>query len=426
VQLFSLFEANPPLVDLIVDIASTSPALARYLSRNASVLDAVIGGSFFAPWPGIAILTGELAIRLSAAQDYEKRLNTARTWVKEWHFRIGVHHLRGLIDAFEAGKCYADLAEAVLQALWPVVRDEFSIKHGPPPGRGATVVGMGSLGAGRLNANSDLDLIVIYDPMAEDMSHGPRPLATRPYFARLTQALVTALTAQTAEGRLYEVDMRLRPSGRQGPVATSFDSFRTYQETEAWTWEHLALTRARPVAGNADLGAELEAFRRTLLLAKGQGATVIADVADMRSRLQAAKPANGIWEGKNGPGRLMDIELLAQTTALLSGDPSRRTEAQLQTGLKSGVLTARQVETLLTTYRFCWRLQAAGRLLSDRAFAPDDIGEGGKAFLLRETGATTAVDLTTELAAHVAAAAEVIDIVIGGGPPGGEKSYAGR
>ena len=160
VQLFALFEANPVLIDLIVDIAGTTPALARYLSRNAGVLDAVIGGSFWAPWPGVASLRGDLTARLAEVPDYERKLDAARRWMKEWHFRIGVHHLRGLVDAFEAAKSYADLADAVVSALWPVVLAEFTRRHGPAPGRGAVVLGMGSLGAARLNAGSDLDLIV--------------------------------------------------------------------------------------------------------------------------------------------------------------------------------------------------------------------------------------------------------------------------
>ncbi len=330
VQVFSLFEANPALVDLIIDIAGTAPDLARHLSRNSGVLDAVIGGSFWAPWPGMAALREELAARLAEVPDYEARLDTARRWQKEWHFRVGVHHLRGLIDGFEAGKLYADLAEAVIAALWPVVVADFEAKHGAQPGRGAVVIGMGSLGAARLNAASDLDLIVIYDAGGAEASEGRRPLPTRQYFARLTQAMVTALTAQTAEGRLYEVDMRLRPSGRQGPVATSIESWRGYQMTEAWTWEHLALTRARVLAGDAGLAAEVEAARREVIALKGQGTQVLPDVADMRARLAAAKPAEGPWDAKRGAGRMMDVELFAQVMALQSASPARQIERQVQ------------------------------------------------------------------------------------------------
>ncbi|QYK43565.1 MAG: glutamine-synthetase adenylyltransferase [Paracoccaceae bacterium] len=408
VQVFSLFDANPSLIDLMGDIAGTSPALARHLARNAGVLDAVIGGDFFAPWPGVPALTADLAGMLDGVPDYERKLDQARAWAREWHFRTGVHHLRGLIDAFEAGKCYADLAEAVIAGLWPSVVAEFARKHGMPPGRGAVVLGMGSVGAGRLNAGSDLDLIVIYDAEGAEASEGPRPLAARAYFARLTQAMVTALTAQMAEGRLYEVDMRLRPSGRQGPVATSVASFESYQMDEAWTWEHLALTRARVLAGNPGLGADVEAIRRRVLVAKGPGRKVIGDVAAMRARLRAAKPMAGVWEAKNGPGRLMDIELLAQTCALTAGDPARRVEAQLRCGVRSGFLTAAEECALLAAYRLCWRLQAGTRLLTDRPLEMEKLGEGGRAFLARETGETDAASLIAHLTAATDAAAAVI------------------
>ena len=407
VQIFALFEANPTLIELIVDIAGSAPALARYLSRNAAVLDGVIGGSFWGDWPGMGALRAELAARLALAGDYEARLDGARRWMKEWHFRIGVHHLRGLIDGFEAGKQYADLAEAVVGVIWDEATADFALKHGAMPGRGAVMIGMGSVGAARLNAGSDLDLIVIYDAQGVEMSDGPRPLATRPYYARLTQGVVTALTAQMPEGRLYEVDMRLRPSGRAGPVATGLDSFTTYQETEAWTWEHLALTRARMLAGNPALGGAVEAFRRDLLAAKGRGPGVRGDVAEMRARLQGAKPAQGAWDAKNGPGRIMDIELAAQTLALLAASPARGVERQIAAGA-GGRMPDSDAQALLSAYRLQWRLHAAARLLSDEALDLDRLGEGARAFILRETGAASVPDLQSRLAdAHQAATAAV-------------------
>lgn len=417
VQIFALFEANPTLVELIVDIAGSAPALARYLSRNASVLDGVIGGSFWGDWPGVQALRTELAARLAPAPDYEGRLDMARRWMKEWHFRIGVHHLRGLIDGFEAGKQYADLAEAVVQVIWSEVTADFARKHGAMPGRGAVVIGMGSMGAARLNAGSDLDLIVIYDDQGVEGSDGPRPLATRPYYSRLTQALVTALTAQMPEGRLYEVDMRLRPSGRAGPVATSLSSFTTYQETEAWTWEHLALTRARVLAGEPALAGEVETFRRTLLAAKGRGAKVRSDVAGMRARLQAAKPAQGLWDAKNGAGRIMDIELAAQTAALIAGSPARSVERQIAAGQKltdqGRIMPDSDAQTLASAYRLLWRLHAAARLLSERALDWECLGEGGRAFILRETGAADEQALAAEMARAVEEAEAAVTRLVG-------------
>lgn len=415
VQLFSLFESNPTLIDLIVDICATAPGLAGYLSRNAGVLDAVIGGSFFAPWPGAEGLRGTLDAALLAEADYERKLDAARRWAKEWRFRVGVHHLRGLVDAGESARQYADIASVAVAGLWPAVVAEFARRHGDQPGRGAVVLGMGSLGAERLNASSDLDLIVIYDARGVEASSGPKPLATRPYFARLTQALITAITAPMPEGRLYEVDMRLRPSGRQGPVATSFDSFRAYQMDEAWTWEHLALTRARPLAGDAELQADIEAARIEILQAKSTNPKVMPDLAEMRARIFAAKAPDGDWEAKIGPGRLQDIELLAQSFALRTGSPVRRVEAQLRAGARAGLVGKAGAETLASAYRFLWRLQAGGRLLTDRPLDMEAIGEGGRVFLLREVDAESLDALRDRLGQTTSAVARIVEEAMGAG-----------
>ena len=416
VQLFSLFEANPPLVDLLVDIVGTAPALARYLSRHSGVFDAVIGGDFFSPWPGAGALEAELGAQLAQESDYERRLDRTRRWAKEWRFRVGVHHLRGLIDAGEAGREYADVADASLRALWPVVVAHFADKHGPPPGRGACVLGMGSLGAQRLNAVSDLDLIVIYDPGGEEMSDGRRPLAVRPYYARLTQAMITAVTAQLPEGRLYEVDMRLRPSGNQGPVATSWASFTGYQQGEAWVWEHLALTRARVVAGADELSADIEAFRRELLRDKGKDRDrILRELAEMRGRIAAAKAPDGPWEAKIGPGRLQDVELVAQAGALMAGAPERDVAAGLQGGVAIGWLTDADRAALADAYRLCWQVQAVSKLLSEKPLSEDEIGTGGAAMLKRETGCEELGEVRAQLEALGSQAAGAIEAAIARG-----------
>ncbi|WP_093968500.1 glutamine-synthetase adenylyltransferase [Actibacterium lipolyticum] len=412
VQVFSLFNANPQLIDLIIDIAATAPELARYLSRNASVLDAVIGGTFFEDWPGKDTLTANLSEQLEQAQDYERQLDTARRWAKEWHFRIGVHLLRGLIDPDEASAQYADLAGAVVAAVWPAVVANFAQKHGVPPGNGAVVLGMGSLGAQRLNGGSDLDLIVIYDAGEVEGSDGRRPLPSRTYYARLTQALVTALTAPMAEGKLYEVDMRLRPSGNQGPVATSFQSFVDYQRNSAWTWEHLALTRARAVAGDAQLGARVEEFRQQLLREKADVQTVVDGVIDMRARLADAKPAKDAWDGKRGPGRGQDVELVASAAALIAGSAETMVPAQLAVGVEAKWLTQEQAQGLEDAYALFRRAQIAAKLLSDKPIDPSALGAGGCAFFLRACGANSADALAEMLEQVQSKTAALIDAVL--------------
>jgi len=412
VQLFSLFEANPPLVDLIVDICATAPGLSRYLSRHSGVLDAVLDGRFFADWPEAEGLTQELSGMLSG-RDYEQQLDLARRWQKDWHFRIGVHQLRGLIDTDGAQAQYTDLAHGVIGALWPAVCAEIARRHGPPPGHGGTVVGMGSLGSGRMSAGSDLDLIVIYDPADAEMSEGRRPLDPRGWYAKATKTLITALSAPTAAGRIYEVDMRLRPSGRQGPVATSITAFRSYQQDEAWTWEHMALTRARAIAGARGLCDEIEAIRCAVIAEKAAPDTVRRDAAEMRARLAAAGRGGSTWAVKDGPGGMQDIELMGQAAALAAGATDRATAAQLRHAPALGWLKAEAAEALCAAHALQSRVQGAARLLTDEALDPDAIGEGGRAFLARVAGHPSAGALASQLDKTRAETARIIDNVLG-------------
>lgn len=412
VQVFSLFDANPQLTKLIVDICATSPALATYLSRNAGVLDAVIGGSFFAPWPEVEDLTAHLIEKMQAIPDYEGQLDAARRWQKEWHFRVGVHHLQGLLSPENASKQYADLAQATLAALLPVVDAEFARKHGEAPGRGAVVLGMGSLGAASLTADSDLDLIVIYDPAGTERSDGRRPLETRTYFARFTQAFVTALTAPMAEGRLYEVDLRLRPSGQSGPVATSLGAFTTYQMNDAWVWEHLALTRARTVAGNVSLQQDVEDVRCQVLANSFDADRIKTETQEMRVRLAGASGPPGPWDVKAGAGGKQDIELLSQALSLIAKGTARAIDQQLKDAASAGLLDETQLDQLLESHTLFSRIQMAARLMSNKLVAPDDMGAGGRAMLLRDCECDTIDELAIRVTECRKKAADVVEKVL--------------
>ncbi|MEO0936831.1 MAG: glutamine-synthetase adenylyltransferase [Pseudomonadota bacterium] len=413
VQLFSLFDANPQLLDLLVDIVSVSPALSAYLARNSAVFDAVIGGGFFDPWPGQDALEAELTAHFSAESDYERQLDAARRWAKEWHFRIGVHHLRGLIAPDAAAAHYAELARACVRALWPAVQAQFARRHGPPPGHGAAILGMGSVGAGRLTSASDLDLIVIYDAAGQEASDGPRPLASRSYYARLTQAMITALTARMAQGQLYEVDMRLRPSGNSGPVATSWESFQSYQRNDAWLWEHLALTRAQVIAGPARLAADIEALRAEVLSTPRNTGALRRALREMRARIAAAKGTGGLWDAKLGRGRMQEVELIAQAGLLSAGDAARAVPAGLKGGVASGLLDAAAAADCTAAYDICFQLQMAGRLISPAGLVPDAMGAAGRAFLARATGFETVAALEDQLVARTARAGAAIDAALG-------------
>ncbi|MDG3040138.1 glutamine-synthetase adenylyltransferase [Roseicyclus marinus] len=412
VQLFSLFDANPPLVDLLADICATAPGLSRYLSRHSGVLDAVLDGRFFAPWPGSDGLRADLSHMLSG-RDYEAQLDLARRWQKDWHFRIGVHQLRALIGPDEAAGQYTDLADAVIGALWPVVCAEIARRHGPPPGVGGAVLGMGSLGSGRMSAGSDLDLIVIYDAAGVEMSEGRRPLDARGWYAKATKSLITALSAPTAAGKLYEVDMRLRPSGRQGPVATSVTGFASYQRDEAWTWEHMALTRARVIAGPPALAAEIEGIRCSVIAEKAAPDHVRTEAAAMRARLAAAGRTGSTFAVKEGPGGMQEIELLGQAAALASGKGHRASAAQLAEAAGLGWLDADGVACVQAAHALFSRVQGAARLLTDEALDLEAIGTGGRAFLARIAEAEDAGVLATRLDKARADALSCLDAVFG-------------
>jgi glutamate-ammonia-ligase adenylyltransferase len=270
---------------------------------------------------------------------------------------------------------------------------------------------MGKLGSREMTPSSDLDLIVIYDAAAAEQSEGPRPLAVPVYYARLTQALISALTAPMAEGVLYKVDMRLRPSGRQGPVAVGLAAFARYQAEEAWTWEHLALTRARVVAGAPELSAAVTAAIRDALALPRDPAKVLADARDMRRRLAEAHEAAAAhpWEVKLGPGRMMDIELLAQTGALLAGlHGVRRPRAMLDRLGRDGWLARADAARLAAQLDRLAALQQLGRLAADRTIDPAEGGAGLVRLVLAATGAPDLDALRATLADEAVACAAII------------------
>jgi glutamate-ammonia-ligase adenylyltransferase len=401
VQLFSLMEAHPALLDLLVDICGGAPELARYLGRNAGVLDAVISSDFYRPFPPMSELLADLAARLAEAPDYETALNLSRIWMKERHFRIGVHLLRAIASPDEAAVAYSAVAEATLRGLYPLVVEEFSRRHGPSPGEGAVVVGMGKLGSREMTASSDLDLIVIYEPAGAEASAGRKPLPIQTYYARLTQSLIAACTAPMAEGQLYRVDMRLRPSGRAGPVAVSLPAFRRYQAEEAWTWEHLALTRARVVAGPPALAATVGAAIAEVIRRPHDETRVLADAAEMRRRLAEAhgEAARHPWEVKLGPGRMMDIELLAQAGALVCDLADVRRPARMLDRLgRIGWLDRREADALGRALDRLSCVQQILRLAADHTIRPEEGGKGLVELLLAATGESDLAGLEAALA----------------------------
>lgn len=414
VQVFSLFDANRNLLELVVDICATAPGLGAYLGRSPGVLDAVLDRGFFTDLPSADVLQQGLAARLAGLEDYENVLDSVRIWQKEQHFRVGVHLLRGISDPGAISLAYSAIAEVSVAALNPHVIAHLAGRYGQPPGAGAAVVAMGKLGTHEMTADSDLDLIVIYDADPAAQTEGRKAVSAAAYYARYTQTLIAALTAPTSEGRLYDVDMRLRPSGRQGPVATGLASFAAYQASEAWTWEHLALTRARVIAGPAPVANAVTAAIALIVTAGRDRTATLDDVADMRARLFAAKAADAAdpWQVKHGPGRLMDIELALQAGSLLAGSEAALAMAPRVAALQAaGWLSMGDGAALAEAHALFSRVQHVARLVGS-GFDPVAGGGSQADLLLRATGADSVAALAEMVPDHAARAAAILDRLI--------------
>ncbi len=317
VQLFSLFQANPSLLNLVAEIAGGAPRLAEWLGRNPLLLDGVLATDFFESLPDADAMAADFAERMAQAQDMQDVLDIARRWVNDAKFQVGVQILRNKIDIDRADLAFSDIADTAIRGLLPPIVGEFEIQHGRCAGDGLAVLGLGKLGGRELSATSDLDLVFLYDTPPEDedspaMSDGPKPLSISHYYQRLGQRLVNAMTALTGEGRLYEVDMRLRPSGNAGPLSVSLESFANYQRESAWTWEHLALTRARVVATEPSFATRIEAEINKALVAERPAEDLLLAVSEMREKMNAKHGTENIWYVKHLRGGLVDCEFVVQ------------------------------------------------------------------------------------------------------------------
>jgi len=390
VQLFSLLAVNPSLLRLVADIMGTAPRLAAIIGRRPRLLDAVLDPGFFGAVPTPSKLK-ELVVRaLAEATDYQDALDRARIVGREQGFLIGVRVLSGTISAPQAGAAYATLAETVIDSLAARVEAELVAQYGRMADGKAAVIAMGKLGGREMTAASDLDLITVYDFEGGDaaQSDGAKSLPGSQYYSRFTQRLIAALSAQTTEGSLYQVDMRLRPSGSQGPVATKLSSFIDYQDHSAWTWEHLALTRARVVSGPPELRHVIAGKISEVLCRPRDRAQVAADVRAMRAKIDEEKGTRDIWDLKHVRGGLIDIEFLTQFLQLVSAHDhpevlDQNTEIALSKLLQAQVITLDDADILLPAATLYHTLTQVLRLCLDKPFVPDEAPRALKDLLAR-------------------------------------------
>ncbi|MEM9999580.1 MAG: bifunctional [glutamine synthetase] adenylyltransferase/[glutamine synthetase]-adenylyl-L-tyrosine phosphorylase [Pseudomonadota bacterium] len=319
VQLFSMLHANPDLLRLLTTIITSAPRLSSIIADRPSVFAGLLEPAFFDRDAPADEIEEALAGILHDADGYEAVLDRLRIFAAEQRFRIGTRLLTGSADAVETGRALSVVAGKTISVAVTEARKEVEAKHGTFPGGQFCVVAMGRLGSREMTAGSDVDIITLYDGVEPlDESNGAKPLAASAYYARLTQRIIAALSAPTAEGVLYEVDLRLRPSGNKGPLATSIASFENYQRNEAWTWEHQALTRARPICGDGTLMEKTTAIIADILAAPRDEEKVKTDILTMRARLLRDKPARGDFDLKNVEGGLTEVEFLAQYIFLSS------------------------------------------------------------------------------------------------------------
>ena len=379
-QLFAMLRSNPALLQLIAQIMGSAPRLARLLTRRRRVMDAIIDPGYHGEKPDDAELRRLIRSEIMEAGVYEERLNRARITGQEQNFAVGVRLLSGQITPQQAGEVYSLVAEALIETLLDVVQAQFGGSLPPP-----AVIAMGKLGGRETTASSDVDLIVVYDIPGD-----AAPQASQ-HYARMTQRLISAISAPTAEGELYAVDMRLRPSGKAGPVAVRFDGFLSYQRSEAWTWEHLALTRARPIAGPPDLRARLRDVIREVLTSPRDRAKTAADVREMRAMIEKEKGARDIWQTKNYNGGLIDVEFIAQFLQIVHaaehpGILDQTTANALRNLMAAGLLNASDGDALLRAAALYRDIGQILRLCTEGGFDPETAPRDLVGLLLHTTG----------------------------------------
>ncbi len=345
-------------------------------------MDALLEPTFFGALPDEAKLDAELARTIKEARSYEDFLDRLRMFSQEQMFLVGARVLSDTVSAEQAGGAFARLADVAVRALHRRVEDTVAANHGRIRRQQTALLALGKLGGREMTATSDLDLIIVYDFDAEHpQSDGERPLYGAQYFARLTQRLISALSSQTNYGALYQVDMRLRPSGRSGPVATSIDAFASYQESEAWTWEHMALTRARVVSGAPAFATRVEEVIRAVLCRKRDPAVVAADVVEMRRAIAKEKGEDARWDLKYAAGGLVDLEFIAQYLQLVHAAQQPEildtsTARVLDKAWRLGLLSAEEADVLRPAVRLYHNLTQILRLCLPGPFDPKTAGAG--------------------------------------------------
>ena len=390
INLFHLLVARPRLLRQLVGALTLSPMLADELARRPELLDALIDESAL-ELPGTVEAIAERMRRGAAREDYEAQLDCIRVITGEARFALGVQLIEGLADPLAIGAALSRVAEAALEVAVEAAEREFARVHGRIADSEICVLGLGRLGGGALTHASDLDIIYLFSGDFEGESDGARPLGATLYFNRLASRVTAALSVPTAQGALYEVDTRLRPQGNQGPLAVSLSAFEKYQRETAWTWEHMALARARVLVGTQQTRDVLAATIRDVLCQSRDPAKLREDVLTMRDEMAQHKPARGPLDIKLLRGGLIDYEFLIHYLQLREGEGLEPDFAKALPMLADKGLI---LHSLIGAYDLMTRFLVAGRLLAPDGEEPP---QAAATALARSCKAETFDDLLRHL-----------------------------
>jgi [glutamine synthetase] adenylyltransferase / [glutamine synthetase]-adenylyl-L-tyrosine phosphorylase len=379
VELLTILQSHDNLRLRFADLLGTAPRLASTVAQSPHVLDVLIDPAFGIPLVDENLIEKQIRQSIGSPSNYEEFLDRARDAARQMRFITGARLLSDIISPAQAGEAYAAIATAIARVSYEQVRKEFEAEHGIVPGAQIAILGLGRLGTRELTAGSDLDLVVLYD-FDEDTrdSTGSRPLDVVVYYTRLTQRLVAALTVPTRRGLLYEVDLRLRPQGGKGPVASQFKGFVAYQHNEADLWEHMALTRARLLVGENDIAQRVNEAVREIVAAKREWKHVASEVRSMRGLIAQEKGDDNPWDLKLAKGGLTDLDFIAQAFVLAHGAKHSSLiglapEALFQEAGKVGLLGEDDARVLIEAHRLFSAIFQWQRLTIEGNFDPASV-----------------------------------------------------
>lgn len=401
VQIFSLFLNNLNMFDALIRIMTISPYLGRAFSRRVNLVERLLDNQWAEAPPAPDAYAPECRRRVEDAGDYEAALNAARRWAGEQKFQITAQLALGLMPPPEAAAHFTAIADAAILALFDTALAEIASQHGRIAGA-CVVVGLGRLGAGEMTATSDVDLMFVYDAPDDAQSDGARPLGPVDYYARFVRRAVTALSAATEEGALYDVDMQLRPSGKAGPAAVRLPAFRQYYRDDAWTWEAMALVKARVIGPAGALADAVQAEIDAVLTRPRDAAAVARDACDMRLRLHNAKPGAGPWDVKHIVGGLTDLSFILQVLALTNGARCGRAPRAAADAIawfeNLGELSHEDAAALTDALGLYEAVTQVGRAATGGVFSPESAGEALRARMAAVCGADSVAAAEDRLA----------------------------